>query len=317
MDPKYPDPNPKFDTHLLRAYFAICGTGLLLGLIPLFKKWLSGTDCLWIVFFRALVAFISIVVVIAVRKSWIKLKVLSHRHWLYFFGYGFVSITLVSYLYIRSLELTTVAIAVIAVFTAAPLTTLMVELVRFKQKSSPIELIGIVLSIIGCALVNYQGLKFDHDLWGIGCGLAAGFCYGLYPIFGEKLSRHYEYTAMMFWQFAISLGASAIILLLPLGQSVGYLNLRTISGIVSIGLFSTFLPYIFYSYGLKGGAKKVMASTLTILEPVSASFVAYVFLKQGLSRVQIVGALLVLSAATIMLVSIDAVEKKGRERKIK
>lgn len=306
--PDDPNPNPRI------GHLAICGTGLLLGLVPWFKDVLVGQYyCTWIVFFRVFIALMIISVVVLVKRCLLgknndRFLIVSRKHALSFIGYGAVSITAVYYFYIKSLTLTTAAISVIAVFTAAPFTTLIASLIFKKVKASKREIVCILMIVIGCMLVNLEAVGSGRHRAGIFYGLLTGLCYGLFSIFGDNIKRHYHYTTMMFWQFAIATVASVgIVWFIPnKGQAVmdslKVLAPQELWGILGIGVVATFIPYILYSFGLKKGAKPSTASALTTLEPISAAIIAYCFMGEKLSLIQAIGvAAVVVSSCFLAL----------------
>lgn len=294
--PDDPDPNSRKIGHL-----AICGTGLLLGFVPWFKNVLMDQYyCTWIVFFRITIALMTISIVIFVKRCLLgkdedRFLVTSRKHWFSFVGYGVVSITAVYYFYIKSLTLTTAAISVIAVFTAAPFTTLVVSFLFKKARASKREIFCIIIIVMGCVLVNWKAIGNLQHREGIFYGLLTGLCYGLFSIFGDNLKKHYHYTTMMFWQFFIAtLSSIGIVLFVPnkgpaVVDSLQVLAPPELWGILGIGVIATFIPYILYSFGLKKGAKPSTASALTALEPISAAIIAYCFMGEKLSLMQVIG----------------------------
>jgi len=305
--PDDPDPNQRKIGHL-----AICGTGLLLGLVPWFKDLLVDQYyCTWIVFFRVIIALITISAVVFIKRCLLgqnndRFLIASRKHVLSFIGYGAVSITAVYYFYIKSLTLTTAAISVISVFTAAPFTTLVVSFSFKKARASKREIFCIIIIVIGCVLVNWEAIGNLQQREGIFYGLLTGLCYGLFSIFGDNLKRHYHYTTMMFWQFLIAtLTSVGIVLFVPnkgpaVVDSLKVLAPQELWGILGIGVIATFIPYILYSFGLKKGAKPSTASALTTLEPISATIVAYCFMDEKLTVLQAIGIIVVIISSCFL-----------------
>ena len=218
-----------------------------------------------------------------------------------FVGFGAISITAVYYFYIKSLTLTTAAISVIAVFTAAPFTTLLASLIFKKAKASKREIFCILAIVVGSVLVNMEVVSSGHHRAGIIYGLLTGFCYGWFSIFGDNIRKHYHYTTMMFWQFLIAtLSSIGIVLFVPnegpaVVDSLKVLAPQELWGILGIGVIATFIPYALYSFGLKKGAKPSTASALTTMEPISATIISYFFMDEILTILQVIGIIVVVS----------------------
>jgi len=292
---------------------SILTTGILLGLVPLFNgNLVLNFSCVWIVCFRICVAFLCIAFLIFILYTFCGYKqkfLISKNDILFFLSYGVVCITAVSYFYIKSLALTSAAVAVITVFAVMPLTTLVVNALFKLEKNTLTEIICILIIVIGCCLVTIEALSMSNFL-GIFYAAVAGSCYGLYSIIGKKVSRNYDYPIMMFWQFALAAMSSLILIFVFEYNSLITQKAILIKNITNnllpiflIGFVATFLPYLLYSFGLKQGIKTSRASALTLMEPVSATLIAYAYLNETISLLQFIGIL------TVIVFSIKLTQK--------
>lgn len=294
----------------MAGIIAICFTGISLGTIPLFKGILVQNNFVAseIALMRVSVAFMAVALLvgaISVVKGcstfMIKKKDLGA-----FIGYGAISIAAVNYFYLKSLTCTSTAIAVVTVFVAAPLTTLIAGFFTGAKTSKQGVLCTLVI-VFGCVLVNMQLATSDNRWDGIMYAALAGVCYGLYGIFGKSLAKDYDYPVMMFWQFLIASITTLIAMVLLGGNvlgtiaSIGAVSSKEMLAIAGIGVFSTFVPYLLYSYGLKKGVAPSTASALTLLEPISGTMIAFAYLGEAITLLQGYGMVIVIIGSVLLI----------------
>lgn len=287
-------------------------TGILLGLVPIFSAslraqgWISETIILSRLLFAAAGGAIGILYLHQKRSEPGLRLCLRRDHVWHFFGYGVVSIALVNFFYLKSLEYAPASVAVFSVFAAAPTVTLAVTWLRKRSQPTRGEF-GLILAIIfGCLMVNYTNEWSDGYWRGVGFAVMAGFCYGLYSIFGQGISAQYSALCLLFWQFVFAGAATTAFFLMVPGYHTVFRQLfRAVVEpswsvwfpAAGLGMAATFFPYLFYGYGLRQGLRPAIASALTLLEPVSTSVLAWVLLSQALSAPQIIGCVLVMVAS--------------------
>ncbi|HLN18930.1 MAG TPA: DMT family transporter [Patescibacteria group bacterium] len=294
----------------LVGQIAICATGILLGLIPLFKSFLDlSCNCTEIVLIRIILAFVAISCILGVLSISGRLKnriTIKPKHWPIFFGYGSISLAAVYYFYIKSLDYTTATVSITTLFLACPLTALVVNLATGEEEYRFRKVFYILVMAAGCFLINFQGAGNNKlHFWGIACAFISGSCYGLYGYFGKKLVKHYDTTVMTFWQFFIALVSVLAISILagnvPARLIVFTLmDTKEIMAGLGLGLISTFLPYLLYSYGLKQGVEATTASALSLLEAISCSLVAFIFLGENITIIQAIGIVIVVAFSTAL-----------------
>lgn len=293
----------QFSPSITIGHLAICTTGVLLGFIPLFKNNLvDDFSSVWIVFFRICIAFLAISILLLLQYFVFgyrtKFLIRTKSDLVGLCTYGVVCITAVNYFYIKSLTLTTATVSVVTVFAVLPFSTLIANALLGNEKTSFREVLFITIIAFGCFLVTVQSASIS-GFSGIVHAAAAGVCYGLYSIIGKRVATTHDYPVMMFWQFGFAL-VSSILLLLTFRQD-GHVPVliffdlisKNILSIFAIGFIATFLPYFLYSFGLRQGVKASSASALTMLEPISAAIVAYLFLHESLTTMQIIGSFIV------------------------
>ncbi|GHF39713.1 DMT family transporter [Deinococcus metalli] len=153
------------------------------------------------------------------------------------------------------------------------------------------ELGAVVGTLLGIALISFgggQGVTVSAPA--LGFGLAAGFTYSLYYLYGKAFFHRYAPPALL--AVALPVGALG---LLPLV----HFSPKTLSAWISLlalSFFSTYLAYLAYSAGLRH-LNATRASVIASLEPVVAAVLAAVLYAERLSPLALLGAALVIGAA--------------------
>lgn len=161
------------------------------------------------------------------------------------------------------------------------------------------------LAFAGCALVSgFAGGEISAFalLTGIGSGLG----YASYSIFGTVALRKYQTFTVIFYTFAVAVAGllpfvhiSAVITVLSGSEAAA------LSG-AGLGIVSTFMPYIFYTGGLKY-VEAGKASVLAFAEPMVATIAGIVIFKEVLHLKNAAGILLIFLAIVLLNVPV-----KGR-----
>ncbi len=219
---------------------------------------------------------------------------------------GFVSVTVFYICFIEAVQRTSVAVAVVLLYTA-PVWVAALSWVFWGEALTRLRAAALILATTGVALVatgtDVRGLPIDRT--GLMFGLAAGLTYALYSIYGTwALERYSSITVVM---YAMLFGA---LFLLPL-QGPGSLAPVFSSPAVFLAVAAliagpTIGAYALYTYGMaRTGAST--ASIMATLEPVAAAVLAWLVLGESPGPVQAFGGLMVIAA--LLLLSHRPVEK--------
>ena len=220
------------------------------------------------------------------------------EHLPYFFGTGVVSVVLFTACYFSCQRICSLAVASILLYTAPSFVVLLSALI-WKEPVTKKKLSALALTLLGCALVCgvFQGDGQTVTVTGILLGLGAGFFYALYSIFGRCALAHYDSMTVTVWTFLFA-GPASLLFLRP-GQMAAALSPRMLALALGLVLFSTVLPYIFYTRGLakvEAGKASIMAS----LEPVVASLAGVVLFQEPMSVFTLCGIVCVLAGVWIL-----------------
>ena len=198
--------------------------------------------------------------------------------WTYFTALTLIPASLVAIL----LYLYPVFVAVLSVF--------FLDEVLTKKK-----VLALVLAIGGAVLVI--GLDIGGNLTGILYGIGAALIYSVYNIVGARvMKRNDTFTASLV--IILSAAGFYFILNMTSGMVIPREGIHWVY-MAAIGFLCTFVAIYTYFLGMKLiGA--VNASMLSTFEPVTTVVLASLFLGQGIGRIQMAGAGLILVAALII-----------------
>lgn len=221
-----------------------------------------------------------------------------------FVGTGAFSVAFFNYCYFKTIELTSLSVAAVLLYTAPAFVMLMSALL-FKEKLSLQKLAALVLAFLGCAFVS--GIITGAGtltLSGILCGLGAGFGYALYSIFGRyALERGYSSVTISFYTFFFASISTFFFVdageVMQVAGSSLQLGIKT----VLLVLLVTLLPYLSYTKGLSG-IENGTASVLASVEPVVATLVGVLIYKERMTVQNLVGICLVLGSIVLININI-------------
>lgn len=220
------------------------------------------------------------------------------EHLKYFFGTGVVSILLFTVCYFTCQKVSSLAVASILLYTA-PSIVVVLSAILWREPITKKKLLALGLTLAGCALVcGVFGGSLAVTVPGILLGLGAGFFYALYSIFGRYALAHYDSMTVTVWTFLFA-GPCSLVLLRPAELQTAFSQPRSWALAAALVVFSTVLPYVFYTRGLarvESGKASIMAS----LEPVVAALAGVLIFGEPMSAMTLAGIVLVLSGVVIL-----------------
>lgn len=157
------------------------------------------------------------------------------------------------------------------------------------------DAIAVAVSIAGVAVVSLAGGGAHVDAAAIGFGLASGFGYALYYLFGKRMFARHAPVAVL--AVALPVGAVALAPLVPFDPKPP--AAWALLGVMAFA--STYLAYLAYATGLRG-LPATRASVIATLEPVIASALAAIVLGERLAPLAYLGAALVVGAAIALAI---------------
>jgi drug/metabolite transporter (DMT)-like permease len=221
-------------------------------------------------------------------------------------GYGLVGVAGVQLFYFASVARIPIGIAMLLEFTSPVLVALWVRFVR--RTILPAQMwVGTVLALVGLAMVAqvWEGLRLD--VIGLLAGIGAALCSAAYFLLGERGMTTLTPVGMVTWGMVA--GAVVVSVIAPpwgvsvdqlgAGASLGGWRVPVWALLVACAVLSTAVAYVLSISALRYMPANVI-SVLALCEPVVATALAWVLLGQTLTAVQIAGAAVLLSGATLV-----------------
>lgn len=284
----------------------VLAAGILWGLIGLFNRALmaAGLSVGGIVLVRNLGGFLLLgLVLLCFQPAAFRIRL---KHLPIFFGTGVVSVLLFTLCYFSCQKLCSLAVAAALLYTSPAFVVLLAALL-WKDKLTGRKLLALAVAILGCTLVT--GLWSGGQrvtAWGAALGVASGFFYGLYSIFGHYALQHYSPMTVTFYTFAFA-GLGALFTAKPAELQACFSQPGTPWLALGLVVICTVGPYLLYTRGL-AALDSGKAAILASIEPAAATLVGILVLGEPGDAGALLGLLCIL--ASVYLLSLPA----GRTR---
>lgn len=277
------------------------------GIIGIFTRPLLGTglNVIQITFVRSVITVIGMGIFLLIKDRTlfrIKLKDL----WI-FLGTGLISIIFFNVCYFLTIEHTTLSTASVLLYTAPCFVMLMSALI-FKEKITVQKVVALVLAFLGCMLAS-GFVGGDISTFVLLTGIGAGLGYASYSIFGKVALKKYHTFTVVFYTFAISAIGLLPFSNIPIIVSTFANDSNSLLFSLGLGIISTFMPYIFYTSGLKY-VEAGKASVMAFAEPMVAAVAGIVIFNEPLYLKNAVGILLIFLAIILLNISIKKIFRK-------
>ncbi len=191
-----------------------------------------------------------------------------------------------------------------------PTMTVILSALIYRRAVGAKVIAAMVLSYAGIALVfvHDAGVSQSGILLGSGLVFASTLSYSIYLVgAGHAIAR---IGATRFTAYAMIVASAASLLQFAVTHPLAALNLplRVYELSIAMAIFSTVLPVFLLSYAIRriGSGS---ASLIGSIGPVSTIYMAYVFLHESISWLQIAGSALVLAGVIIISLNSRSVGK--------
>jgi len=180
-------------------------------------------------------------------------------------------------------------------YYCGPVIVMVLSPLLFKEKLTPVKIIGFLTVLMGIFLVNGYGAAAANR-FGILCGFASAVMYAFMVICNKKASSitGLENSAL---QLFIAFAAVAVFVVFKQGFEID-IPAESVLPIFVLGLLNTGIGcYLYFS-----SIGKIPVQTVAIcgyLEPLSAVLFSVVFLGEKLLQMQIIGAVLIIGGAVL------------------
>ena len=203
-------------------------------------------------------------------------------------------------LYFTAMQLTSVATAVVLMYTA-PIYVMIFSVLFLGESLSKGKIISVGLMLVGCCLVSgvIGGLKFD--LIGILLGVLTGIMYAVYNIVTKVAMKQGGKPVSATTYAFLTMGVIAIPVCRPgeLVSAAAKEPLATVPLLIGLGIVTCIMPYFLYTLSMRHLSAGT-ATSLGIVEPMAATLYSVAFLKEGIDAFQIAGIALILLAVVFL-----------------
>ena len=226
--------------------------------------------------------------------------------------YGLVGLGLLQSFYFEAIARIPIGLAILIEFLAPVWVALWTRVVR-KQHVRPILWPALAITLSGLAIV--AGAQFgDLDPIGLLSALAAGWCFAVYFLVGERLVADHDPFVVSFWGFAIAGAgwmAAAVLVpqIAPLWEIDYSQSVVTAAAVLPMAIlllwiisFGTVVPFASETAAMRW-IPATTVSVLAMLEPIGSAAIGWWWFDERLTAFQIFGATLVLAGITMALLS--------------
>lgn len=292
----------------IKANIQIIAASVIYGFSGIFFMYVKNMAAGTVVFYQLLFGLLALAGYLAVTGKLSGIRLRGKRKTLILLG-AFNAGAMVSYY--MAVDFTNVSISVLLLYTA-PFYVLLLAPVFLKEKHNKKSLLALVLSLTGVVmvigpenLVSGSGIEPAY-LYGVLMGLFSGLFYACVTITSRSLRNEYSGLEQLFISTLVML-----LLLLPFAKQAPITTLvQNLPVLLFLGITITSVGSILFFTGLLH-VKAQNASILSLLEPVSAIFFAYLLLKDPISIETLFGCVLILSSS--FLASLEEENKTGKE----
>lgn len=291
-----------------KAYLALLTTSLIWGVAsPVIKYTLNFVSPYTFLFYRFLIVSLLLAIPLTIRLRKIKLTL---KNCFLYVALGFIGTPLTLLLLFSGMKRTAaVNASIISLFT--PVVIVIGGVLFLNEKVTRNEKKGILLILLGAFLsiiepLFQSGINFNQGILGNLLVFANTFSWAGFSLLRRKFGEKLDSLVLTASSFIVGL-----IVLLPIlaNNPSGFtLNQNAIPGILYMSILGSVIAYFTYIYGFS----KIEASEATLftyLEPVFAIPVSIMFLKEKISFLFIIGAVLILSGIVVSELKLKAKPK--------
>jgi drug/metabolite transporter, DME family len=237
----------------------------------------------------------------------------ARRDFLFLVPLGLVGIGAFYLLYFFTVRESTVGTAAILLYSS-PAFVVLLAWIFLKEMLGVLRILALALTFGGIFLVvgGYDPAALEVSPGVLATGLLSGLTYGLYSIFGKPLAGRLDPAVIL--SYALGFGAVLLVLAaLPTHDTLVGLSLSSYTLLFMLAVVHTSLAFGLYTAGLKR-LDAGQAAIVATVEPVVAGAIGVVMLGEALTAPKLLGALLVLSGATLAQVRLGKAAPEAPSR---
>jgi len=282
------------------GYLLIVAAEILWGTIGILAKlsFAYGIYPETLIALRLLISFSTLLTVLMlVRRDFLRIRKADVSAFL-IFGLFAVALQRVAYFY--AVDLTTATVAAVLFYTTYPTFVTLSAWIFLKEKVSLRELLAIMLTFLGVALVTriYDAASLSVNLLGIFFGLLSTLLAVLFFMMTKKLRSRYSSWTLTVYGDGIGALVLTPVISLSLPQMAAFPPQLWLL-ILAIAWVPSLLAYLLFSHALKY-VKASKGSTLSVIEPLSTALFSAVFLREALEQAQMLGIAILLVGVALL-----------------
>ena len=212
-----------------------------------------------------------------------------------------LSIALVNAVYYQAIARLDVAVALVLQYTAPALVVGWVAL-RSKRPPSREVATAVVVTFVGVILVSgtLDSGVGDVNSVGVAFGLSSALFFATYTLLSERAGAVYGVLGALLRGF-IAATIMWTLVQIPRGWPSDLVAPENLPIVLFIGIVGTLAPFILFLWGVQK-VRAERAAIAATLEPILAALVAWAWLDQELTTVQIAGGALILGGVLALQV---------------
>ena len=277
----------------------VVAAGALWGCISLFVRCMNaaGLTSADISLVRMAVGAAGMAVVLLVAdRSLFKIRL--RDVWL-FIGTGMISVTLFNVCYFQCIQLSEASIAVVLLYTS-PIWVMLLSAVLFHERITARKLVALALTFVGCVLVaGVLGGSVQLTPAALAIGLASGFFYATYSLFGRVALQRYSTMTITFYTFLAGFICSLVVAGPTHVVEVAASQPSQLAVMAGIGICCTIIPYLLYTKGLQG-METGRAAILATVEPLVGTLLGLFVYHESAGVLKIAGIVLIFAAVILL-----------------
>lgn len=201
--------------------------------------------------------------------------------------------------WITSLSYTSVASSVVLVCTS-PLWVSIGAALFLKEKTSPLMGVGLVITLIGSLIISRADFSISPDqLFGNFLAFLGALFAAVYLLIGRKLRPQMDnipYVTLVYTVAALFTG----LFVLVSGTPLSGFDPKTYWLLLALALLPQVIGHTSFNWSLKYFSATAV-SIVILAEPVGASALAWFFLKESVTLIQMTGMTVILSGVCLSL----------------
>ncbi|MEM3807171.1 MAG: DMT family transporter [Nitrososphaerota archaeon] len=262
--------------------------GFFFGTASIFIRFISGLDAITIGFYRLLIASsILLIANLLLKRKKVALQGVSP------WRVGILGLLLGIHfaMFIYSVKVTTVINATVLVNTT-PAIALIIYCVRNRERPSNIATFGLLMSMTGIFIISALDIKFSlSNIIGDFLSLSAAILWAIYLVVGKPIREKSDVLSIM--PVIYFIGCIALMILSLISGVFMFPTLDQWAPLIGLSIFPTTIGHTLHFSSMKA-LRPFQTSILTLLEPLTATVLAFIILNEIPAPPFILGAAVVL-----------------------